>query len=82
MAVSLFTLAPRYVTVVSIVPDHLLSLVGDMRGHGGTPFEGIEVLLLFSIFGLVGSILKTLWREISFRCFSPARIVDPNGLRN
>ncbi len=46
IAVPLFTLASEYVTVVSIVPDHQLSLVRDMGDHGGNPFQGVKDLVV------------------------------------
>jgi hypothetical protein len=50
IAVLLFTLASEYVTVVSIVPDHQLSLVRDMGDHGGNPFQGVKDLVVAILF--------------------------------
>jgi len=50
IAVLLFTLASEYVTVVSIVPDHQISLVRDMGGHGGNPFQGVKDLVVAILF--------------------------------
>jgi len=48
------------VTVVAIVTNHLFSLVWEMRTHGREPFKSIKDLFLFSIFGIIGFILRYL----------------------
>jgi len=37
-----FSLSPADVTVVAIIPDHLLPPVRDVGTHGGQPLQGIE----------------------------------------
>jgi len=51
-----FSLSPGNVTVVAIVPDHLLAPVRDVGTHGGQPFQGIEDLFLSSIFRPVNNL--------------------------
>jgi len=41
-----FSLSPGDITVVSIIPHHLLSPVRDVGTHGGQPLKGIEDLFL------------------------------------
>ncbi len=36
-----FPLSATDITIMAIIPDHLLSLIGDMRAHGGQPFERV-----------------------------------------
>jgi len=38
--------ASGYIAVESLVPDHLLSLVGNVRAHSGQSFQGLEGLLI------------------------------------
>ncbi len=45
-----FPFSPGNITVVTIVPDHLLPPVRDVGTHGGQPLQGIEDLFLGSAF--------------------------------
>ena len=42
----LFTLAPRYVAIITIVSHHLHPFVWDMGTHGTEPFQGIKDFLV------------------------------------
>jgi len=42
-----FPFSPRNVTVITVIPDHLLPPVRDVGAHGGQPLQGIEDLFLF-----------------------------------
>ena len=58
-----FPLSPRDITVVPIVPGHLLLPVRDMGAHGGQPLQGVENLFLGSVFrkiSLAGSKTRAL----------------------
>ena len=46
-----FPIAPADITVISIIPDHLLPLVQDMGKHGCQPPQGIKDTLFFAVFG-------------------------------
>ena len=48
--VFLLPIAPADITVVAIVPDHLLPTVGNMAAHGSKPFKGGKFFCLFTVF--------------------------------
>jgi hypothetical protein len=42
---------PANITVIPIIPDHLLSLVRHMGAHGSQPLQSVKDLLLLGILG-------------------------------
>jgi len=59
-----FPFAPADIAVITVVSDHLFSLVGNMGAHGSEPLDGVEGLLILSILRTVEDL--GLFRDIMF----------------
>ena len=44
-----FSFTATYITIITTVPHHLLTLIWNVGSHGSEPFEGIKDFFLFAV---------------------------------